>query len=94
MLITKTPTQTMSEPPIPKKKPPKRPPISWITIHKSGKAKARINNAIKAKAMNFSTLPIILCFKLWDKSTIYLCHIIAQVEKNFITFALTALAVS
>lgn len=78
MLIIKTPIHTMSEPPIPMKKPPKRPPISWITSHKRGNAKARINSAMNTKAMNFSTFPIILCFKSWDKITTSLSHFPAQ----------------
>ena len=62
MLTTKTTNHTRSEPPIPIKKPPKRPQISWITSHKRGRAKARISSAIKAKAMNFNIDPIIVHF--------------------------------
>ena len=63
MLITKTPTQTRSEPPIPKKKPPKSSPISLITSHKSGNANAKINSIKNAIAVNFSILPMIYYFK-------------------------------
>lgn len=86
ILITKTPAQMRSEPPIPIKKPPKRPPISWITSHKRGKAKTRINSAIKANAMNFSTLPIFSFLLLRGKNTNGLSQNVAQAVKYLFFF--------